>query len=86
MYSKSPEKIPILQKYTEILCARLHQLCGIKYSKTSLSGTLTKWDTLLSGTLGAGPIGVPLGEVLLYRKFLAFGFHLARQIQKFSSK
>ena len=26
-----------------------------KYSKTSLSGTLTKWDTSLSGTLLAGP-------------------------------
>ena len=25
------------------------------YSKTSLSGTLTKWDTSLSGTLLAGP-------------------------------
>ena len=25
------------------------------YSKTSLSGTLTKWDTSLSGTLSAGP-------------------------------
>ena len=26
-----------------------------QYSKTSLSGTLTKWDTSLSGTLLAGP-------------------------------
>ena len=27
----------------------------VKYSKTSLSRTLTKWDTSLSGTLLAGP-------------------------------
>ena len=26
----------------------------------------TKWDNSVSGTLGAGPMGVPLSEVLLY--------------------
>ena len=29
--------------------------CTYIYSKTSLSGTLTKWDTSLSGTLLVGP-------------------------------
>ena len=28
--------------------------------------SFTKWDSSLSGTLGAGPMGVPLSEVLLY--------------------
>ena len=28
--------------------------------------SFTKWDNSLSGTLGAGPLGVPLSEVLLY--------------------
>ena len=28
--------------------------------------SFTKWDNSLSGTLGAGPTGVPLSEVLLY--------------------
>ena len=28
--------------------------------------SFTKWDTLLSGTLQAGPMSVPLREVLLY--------------------
>ena len=28
----------------------------------------TKWDNSLSETLGAGPMGVPLSEVLLYKK------------------
>ena len=28
--------------------------------------SFTKWDNSLSGTLGAGPMGVPLREVLLY--------------------
>ena len=30
--------------------------------------SFTKWDTSLSGTLQAGPMGVPLSEVLLYMK------------------
>ena len=30
--------------------------------------SFTKWDNSLSGTLGAGPMGVPLSEVLLYMK------------------
>ena len=29
-------------------------------------GSFTKWDNSLSGTLGAGPMGIPLSEVLLY--------------------
>ena len=28
--------------------------------------SFTKWNNSLSGTLGAGPMGVPLSEVLLY--------------------
>ena len=36
--------------------------------------SFTKWDNSLSGTLGAGPIGVPLSEVLLY---FAFTCHLS---------
>ena len=29
--------------------------------------SFTKWDNSLSGTLEAGPMGVPLSEVLLYQ-------------------
>ena len=28
--------------------------------------SITNWDNSLSGTLGAGPMGVPISEVLLY--------------------
>ena len=29
--------------------------------------SFNKWDNSLSGTLGAGPTGVPLSEVLLFQ-------------------
>ena len=35
---------------------------------TVMIASFTKWDNSLSGTLGAGPMGVPLSEVLLYFK------------------
>ena len=34
--------------------------------------SFTKWDNSLSGTLGAGPMGVPLSEVLLYLLVMHF--------------
>ena len=35
--------------------------------------SFTKWDNSLSGTLGAGPMGVPLSEVLLYFVYIKLG-------------
>ena len=50
--------------------------------------SFTKWDNSLSGTLGAGPMGVPLSEVLLYLRFLlaALSRHLDIEDNKYLGK
>ena len=39
-----------------------------------MMASLTNWDTSLSGTLKAGPLGVTLSEVLLYIKFCSISY------------
>ena len=37
--------------------------------------SFTKWDNSLSGTLGAGPMGVPLSDVLLYYYYYCYCYY-----------
>ena len=53
---------------------------------SSYEASFTKWDTSLSGTLQAGPMGVPLSEVLLNLNNIVLGTPKGNTHSIFTSK